>query len=74
MHVLFPAPFSPSKESTSPLFTENETSLLAITFEKYLEIELSKNKLLQQLQIQRRNEIMEEQANNTQAMQKTISK
>lgn len=60
------------------LFMSNRQHLRDIPFrrhiEKYLEIELSKNKMLQQLQIKRRNEIMQEQANNTEAMQRTISK
>lgn len=60
------------------LFMSNRQHLRDIPFrrniEKYLELELSKNKILQKLQISRRDEMMQEEANNTQAMQKTISK
>ena len=42
--------------------------------QKHLEVELSQNKVLKRLQQKRRDELMRENANNPEVMQKTISK
>jgi len=60
------------------LFMSNRQHIRDIPFrrkiERYLEIELSKNKVLKKIQNQRREEMLKEQANDSNIMKKTISK
>ena len=60
------------------LFMSNRQHLRNNSFkreiERLLEDELSKNKMLQKLQKQRRNELMRERINNSSGMQNTLSK
>ena len=60
------------------LFMSNRENLRNIPFrrkiEKLLEVELNQNKILQKLQVFRRNEMMKERINNSDALKKTMSK
>ena len=60
------------------LFMSNRQHLRNNSFkreiERLLEDELSKNKMLQKLQKRRRDELMKERINNSEGMQKTLSK
>jgi hypothetical protein len=60
------------------LFMSNREALRNIPFkrkiEKLLEVELNRNKTLQKLQTARRNEMIKERANSSDAMKKTMSK